>query len=596
MNVKQRLAALRGLLKKNGIQAYIIPSTDAHQSEYVPEFWHRREWISGFSGSAGDVVVTMKNAALWTDGRYFVQATEQLKGSGVQLMKQGFPETPSIAQWLSKQLPKSGKIGVDPRQMSITQYGKLQREFAELNLQLVTIEKNLIDELWSTNRPPAPDGVIQAHSPTYSGESTASKLKRLRKIMQDYSAKAHIITSLDAIAWLFNIRGSDVDHNPVVIGYAIVTDKTAMLFTDLHKITPAVKTAFNRIVSVHPYENFRSHVMKLAHTKDRIWLDPNLTSFWIADLLGKQGKIFFKESPILLFRAEKNSVELRGAREAHIRDGVAMVKFLYWLDKTLGKKRITEMCIADALYGFRSQQKRFVGTSFDTIVGYGAHGAIIHYSATEETNIPLQKKNLVVVDSGAQYLDGTTDITRTLCLGNPTPEHKELFTRVLKGHIQLTLTSFPEGTTGKQLDTIARKALWDVGLNYNHGTGHGVGSYLGVHEGPQSISLRDTGVPLIPGMVCSNEPGYYREGSFGIRTENLVYVIKDKRRSKGKSQFFTFETLTLCPIDRKLIDKRIMNVAEIQWLNAYHARVCKTLTPFLTRQEAAWLVKATLPL
>jgi Xaa-Pro aminopeptidase len=595
MNTRNRLAALRKLLSAYRIHAYIVPSTDAHQSEYVPTFWLRRGWISGFTGSAGDVVVTAQKAALWTDGRYFLQAEAQLAGSGITLMKLGMPGTPTMAAWLGKQLKPGNRVGADPRVFSMGQYQKLKADLKASDIELVSIEQNLIDELW-TDRPPAPDGKIEVHPVTYAGERFQDKLKRVRKAMAEAGVKGHVIAALDCIAWLFNIRGSDVQHNPVVIAYAIVTDKDAMLFTDLAKITPEVRKAFGQSVKVRPYSDFRAALIKLSKSGN-VWADSATTNQWIADLLTPHAKLYSKESPITLMKSLKNAVEIRGARRAHVRDGVAMVRFLYWLDKAAGHEKLTEISIADTLEGFRAKSKLFRGVSFDSIIGYAAHGAIIHYSATPETDVPVKRKGILLVDSGGQYPDGTTDITRTIALSAPTAEQKDQFTRVLKGHIQVVLARFPQGTAGRQIDTLARKSLWDAGYDYNHGTGHGVGSYLSVHEGPQSISFaRDPGVALLPGMVVSNEPGYYEAGKYGIRTENMIYVVKDKNNSRNGKTFLTFENLTMCPIDTRLINPRLLTPEELRYLNSYHAQVRKTLTRFLGKEEAAWLAKATRPI
>ncbi|MCX6600709.1 MAG: aminopeptidase P family protein [bacterium] len=596
MTIKARVAALRALMKKNRLHAYLIPSADAHLNEYVPTFWRRREWISGFTGSAGDVVITLKKAALWTDSRYFLQAGDQLAGSGITLMKLGVPGTPTIPLWLSKQLRKGQRVGVDPRVLSLAQFARLKGELADFSIELVPLERNLVDALWE-DQPPAPVGPVEVHPVKYAGERFQDKIKRVRKAMRDAGARAHVVSALDCVAWLFNIRGSDVQHNPVVIAYAIITEKKATLFVDRKKVTPELRRAFGKSAEIRDYAAFRAALIRLARSGGPVLLDPAATSQWIAGLLSPRTKLILRESPIMLMKAAKNSAELRGMRRAHVRDGVAMVKFLYWLEQSLGRRRISEITIAEKLEELRSRSRLFRGLSFDTIVGYGPHGAVIHYSATPETDVPIRRKGLMIVDSGAQYLDGTTDITRTLCLSAPTLGQKNEYTRVLKGHIQVALTSFPVGASGRQLDTLARKALWDAGLDYGHGTGHGVGAYLSVHEGPQSISNRDTaGTPLAPGMVLSNEPGYYQAGEYGIRIENLVYVTRDKEHSTRERIFLKFENLTLCPIETRPIDTRLLTREELRYFNAYHVRVRRELTRFLTKPEAAWLKKATRPI
>lgn len=596
MKIRQRVAALRVLMVKHRVDAYLAPSTDAHQSEYVPTLWRRREWISGFSGSSGDVVITARSAALWTDGRYFLQAASELAGSGITLMKLGQPGTPTIAGWLSRQLKRGSRVGVDPRLLSGSLYRNLRNDLAKAGIDLVSVETNLIDVLW-IDRPEPPSGTVEPHPVRYSGLSYKNKLKAVRGAMRDAGAGAHVISALDAIAWLFNIRGSDVLHNPVVIAYAIVTAKRALLFVaEPRRVAPEIRRAFGKHVLIRNYSGFRTELQRLSRSRDPVWVDPTATNQWIFDLL-KNARLITSESPITLSKAQKNTVELRGARAAHVRDGAALVRFLHWLDEVVGREPVTEISAADKLLEFRRRSGLFRGLSFDTISGYAEHGAIIHYSATPRTDVRLRRKGLYLIDSGAQYLDGTTDITRTVALGKPTREQRAHFTRVLKGHIQLATQTFPQGTAGRQLDTLARKFLWDAGLDYGHGTGHGVGSYLSVHEGPQSIShSRDTGVPLAPGMICSNEPGYYQPGEYGIRIENLIYVVTDPEHSKSGRMFLTFENLSLCPIDLTLIEPALLTRDEIRYLNAYHAEVRHKLARLLNKKEAAWLAKATRPI
>jgi Xaa-Pro aminopeptidase len=408
------------------------------------------------------------------------------------------------------------------------------------------------------------------------------------------NCQAHVITTLDSIAWLFNIRGTDIPYNPLVISYALVTEKKALLFTPLSKVNKTILRHFGDSIEVLDYANFKKVLKKNISKKDRVWLDPIATNWHIVRLLTGKCEIVLKESPVSSVKAIKNHTELEGIKSAHARDGVAMVKFLMWLDKNLGKSKITEISASDKLEEFRRQQDLYQGPSFHTISAYGPHAAIVHYSATTESDTPLHSKGLFLIDSGGQYLNGTTDITRTLALGNPTAEQKDRFTRVLKGHIQLATARFPMGTAGNQLDTMARKSLWDIGLNYGHGTGHGIGAYLNVHEGPQAISYyRGIGVVLESGMLTSNEPGYYKEGEYGIRIENLIITVKDDSPvSKGKS-FNAFETVTLCPIDLKLIEPKLLSSSEISWLNTYHKNVCDTLSPLLNQTEKTWLNKVT---
>jgi Xaa-Pro aminopeptidase len=596
MHTEQKLNRLRALMKKAGVQAYVVLSTDPHTSEYVPDCWQRRRWISGFTGSAGDVIVTTTAAAFWTDSRYFLQAANELSGSGILLMKQGETGTPDMAKWLSSKLRKGAKVGVDPAIMSHGQYMDLRAALAERGLRLVSIRKNLVDALW-TDQPPMPVDTIQIHPVKYAGERFQAKLKKLRAAMADMDTKAHIITTLDSIAWLFNIRGTDVAYNPLAIAYAIVTDRQAILYTAPAKVTPKLIRAFGKQVQIRPYGEFRKGLKRLAERRQRIWVDSATVNQWVVDTLGTKANLLKKDSPIAMMKACKNPIELQGAHNAHLRDGVAMVNFLCWLEHVMKKGAVTEISAAEKLEEFRAKQDLFRGLSFETISGYAAHGAIVHYASSPETNVQLKPKGIYLIDSGAQYLDGTTDVTRTICLGTPTPEQKDRYTRVLKGHLALAMTRFPEGTTGAQVDTFARKALWDAGLDYGHGTGHGVGSYMGVHEGPQRVSPnRAVNIPLKPGMIISNEPGFYKSGSYGLRVENLMFVTNDKPASKRGRTFYRLQPLTLIPIDTNLIETGLMTDEEITYFNGYHAEVRKRLLPFLDRKTAAWLKRATRPI
>ena len=591
--IPERLQALRHLMEQHKIQAYLVPSTDPHGSEYVPACWQRRQWLSGFTGSAGELVITLQEAGLWTDSRYFLQAEEQLQGTGIRLFKIGLPETPDIPAWLGSVLQPGDAVGIDPRLFSHKEAEKLEKELRTRGLSLKSIEDNLVDAIWE-DRPEFPRAPARPHPLRFAGETVESKLNRVREKMAEVRANAHVVTTLDAIAWLLNIRGNDVEYNPVVISYAIVTEKDARLFIPSYKVTEELRKHLEGQVEIFPYEDFKTHLEQLAHQKTRVWLDAATVSRWVVDVLQNGAELLFKDSPITWFKAIKNETEIEGFRQAHVRDGVAMVKFLHWLEQAVPAGGVTEISAAEQAEKFRREQENYQGPSFHPISAYGAHGAIVHYSATPESDVELQPQGIFLFDSGGQYLDGTTDITRTVALGSPTREQKEHFTRVLKGHIQLALTRFPRNTAGNQLDTIARKPLWDVGLNYGHGTGHGVGSYLNVHEGPQGISYyRGIGVPMEVGMVTSNEPGYYREGAYGIRIENLVLTVKDEDFSSGENEFYTFETITLCPIDLKLVAVEMLTPAERRWLNEYHRRVREVLSPFLDEAERAWLQQAT---
>ena len=590
--IKKRMEALRSLMKKNKIKAYLVPSTDPHQSEYVPVMWERRKWLSGFTGSAGDLAITLKKTGLWTDSRYFLQAEQQLQGSGIDLFKIGIPGVPTIPQWLKKELKAEDKVGFDPRLFSYNETQKLKSFLKEWRIKLTPIEKNLIDNIWQ-DQPPFPKNQIKPHPKKYAGRSIEEKLEMLRQQMKEEKVKAHILTTLDSIAWVFNIRGTDVEFNPVVIAYAIITPKKAMLFTDMEKITRAVRRHLGETVQVYDYDDFRKQLKKLAKSELKVWLDPNSVSYWIVDILKKDCDLFFKESPVTRLKALKNKTEITGAKAAHIRDGVAMVKFLHWLERTVPQGGVTEISASQKLEEFRQELDLYQGPSFETIAGYQEHGAIVHYASTPQTDVELKPRGIFLIDSGGQYLDGTTDITRTIAMGKPTAEQKDRFTRILKGHISLAMTRFPRGTAGNQLDTIARKPLWDINQNYGHGTGHGIGAYLNVHEGPQAISYyRGLGVPLEPGMIISNEPGYYKTGEYGMRVENLIVVVEDKN-GKTTNDFYSFETISFCPIDLNLIDKNLLSARELGWLNSYHKKVKELLSPYLNKDEKEWLTKAT---
>lgn len=593
MTPRDRLTALRRLMDGQGIQAYVVPSSDPHQSEYVPEFWQRRKFLSGFSGSAGDVVVTRTKAGLWTDSRYWLRAASEIDGRAFTLFKAGLPGVLSWQQWLGRELRPGQTVGIDPRLISHREYEALRANLEDRKLRIKPVSRNLVDEVWD-DRPQPPLGRIEVHGLEHAGERVSDKLKRLRARMTEAGAEAHVLSQLDAVAWLFNVRGSDVAFNPVVIAYAIILPRQALLFVDKRKVTADVRRALPKEVKVVAYQAFGAVLNWLAEKKARVWLDEASASQWMVQALRGAGRLILKPSPVAQFKAVKNKTEIAGFRAAHLRDGVAMVKFLHWLGPAVREGGVSELIAAAKCEEFRSRQKNFRGLSFETISSYALHGPIIHYAVSPETDIPLKARGLYLIDSGSQYLEATTDITRTVGLGRPTDWQKECFTRVLKGLIALTTTSFPQGTSGKQLDTISRLPLWEKGLNFIHGTGHGVGTYLNVHEGPQAISYyRCLGVGFEPGMVTTIEPGLYPENEFGLRTENIAVVVKDGERSKAGTKFFTFETLTLCPIDLGMVKVNLLNTQEIAWLNDYQARVRKALSPFLDKDEAAWLARAT---
>ncbi len=592
MNTREKIAALRRLMEKNRLTAYLVPSTDPHQSEYVPECWRRRPWLSGFTGSAGDVLVTRKEAGLWTDGRYFLQAEEELRGSGIQLYKMGEPDVPTIQEYLARTLKKGDVLGADPQVLSLDRARKLERTLQAAGAALALSVENLVDLLW-TDQPPVPAAPIRIQEEKYAGESVRSKLTRLREAMREKKVLAHVLTVLDSIAWLYNIRGRDASYNPVAVAYALVTPKKAFLFIAPAKVPPETARRLGGSVEIRPYHELAGALREMGKRRQRVWIDGETASRWVADLL--QGADLVTEaSPVVLQKARKNPVEIEGMRQAHVRDGAAMVRFLRWLENEVGKDGLTEISAAEKLEEFRALGDLFQAPSFETISGYGGHGAIVHYRVTEQTDVRLRALGIYLVDSGGQYLDGTTDVTRTVLMGGrATREQKDRFTRVLKGHIALARVRFPKGVRGIRLDTLARLPLWEVGLDYHHGTGHGVGSHLNVHEGPQSISWsRDTGAALEPGNILSNEPGYYQTGDYGFRIENLVLVVDAPRPSKNAPPSLGFETLTLVPIDTRLVEPKLLTPEETKWLNDYHRQVEKTLSPMLDGADRRWLKKA----
>jgi Xaa-Pro aminopeptidase len=596
--IPQRLTALRALMEREGVQAYMIPSTDPHHSEYLPDCWKRRQWISGFTGSAGDVVVGTETAGLWTDGRYFLQAADQLMGSGITLMKMGQPDTPSIEKWVGDQLSPGEKFGIDPKLVSVDSAKKMAKELEEKGIEIKYIESNLIDEIW-LDRPSPSNSMIEVLDTAFTGESAADKLDRIRGALAGKNCSYHILGALDTIAWTLNLRGKDIDYNPLFISYAFITPDEAHLFVNTCKVSSEMKEALGERVIIHSYDVFGSFLSGIGSAdpqppESKIWIDPATTNQWIMLKLGEHVTVHQERSPVVDLKSVKNDTELQGMRDAHVQDGIAMVRFLKWLGETVPKGTVTENSAADALEKFRTQGEHFVGLSFNTIAGFADHGAIIHYDPAQATGETFLKPDgIFLVDSGGQYRNGTTDITRTITLGNPTSDQREMFTRVLMGHINLSRTRFPSIYTGRQIEFPARKSLWDAGKNYNHGTGHGVGHYLNVHEGPMSISPRDTGIPLKPGNILSNEPGYYKEGEYGIRIENLVAVIEDEELSSEGMQMLGFDTITMCPIDLELVESSIMTDGEKEWLNSYHRCVFDILSPHLDEEHRAWLEDRT---
>lgn len=615
----EKLSNLRQAMKQAQVDAFIVPSEDPHMSEYPPDCHARREFISGFDGSAGTAVVTTDAAALWTDGRYFLQAEEQL-GPDWVLMRAGSPGVPDIHDWLTSTLKEGSKVGIDPTVHTIDAAEALKKHLEEADIELVSLEVNPVDTAWGDSRPDAPKAGLRIHDMKWAGASPSEKIQNMRAEMKDAGAKALAVTMLDEVAWLLNLRGSDVSYNPVFMSYVLITDTTAQLFVDEAKIDDAIAAHLKDAgVEVRPYEEAFDAVTEIAKQGMNIWMDASKVSFAmkVAAIKGSEkqvggrkrgrgtsgGPVLAKASPVSQAKGVKNAAELAGHVEAHLRDGVALAKFLSWLDATIASgKTLTEVEIDEHLTGQRAAQEGFVEPSFPTIAGAGPNGAVIHYRAQKETCRTVDANTLLLIDSGGQYDCGTTDITRTMHFGTPTEHQKACYTAVLQGHIQLDQAVYPEGTPGCALDTLARTPLWRMGLNYRHGTGHGVGAALNVHEGPQSISHRFGNLqPLLPGMVCSNEPGYYEDGSFGIRIENLFIIVESPTPFRfGGQSYYGSERLTVCPIQKKMMNTDLMTENEINWVNTYHKQVYDAIAPRLEAEQATealeWLKDATSPL
>lgn len=586
-SISERIHALRMWFKPN-IQAFIIPSTDPHLSEYVAPHWKSREWISGFTGSAGTVVITEKKAGLWTDSRYFLQAAEQLQGSGIDLYKEMLPETPSITKFLSDELQPGKSVGIDGKMFSVEQVESMQAELSAKNIQIVFCPDPM-DELWE-NRPPMPESPAFVYDIKYAGKSCSEKIAAIRTELKKKSAESVMLSALDEIAWTLNLRGNDVHCNPVVVSYLLITEKKAVLFIAPEKVTEEVRNYLEKQqIEIQNYSDTEIYLSDLNSSS--ILMNPAKTNYSVFSSVNPQCRIIRGEAPVALLKAIRNKQEIKGIHAAMQRDGVALVKFLRWLESAVPSGTETELSIDRKLHAFRATQDLYVGESFDTIAGYKEHGAIVHYSATEESNATLHPKGFLLLDSGTQYLDGTTDITRTIALGELTTEEKTDYTLVLKGHIALAMAVFPSGTRGAQLDVLARMPLWSHKMNFLHGTGHGVGHFLSVHEGPQSIRMNENPIVLQPGMVTSNEPGVYKGGSHGIRTENLTLVCSAGEGLFG--EYLKFETITLCPICKKGIIKELLTADEVDWLNNYHQQVYEKLSPKLNEEEKAWLKEAT---
>ena len=636
MNINQRLADLREVMRREHLAACIFPSTDPHQSEYVADHWKGREWISGFNGSAGTAVVTLTSAALWTDSRYFLAAEEQLKGTEYQLMKLKIEGTPTIAEWLGKEIMQSrhpyedwSEVAIDGRCSSVNEVKELIADLRKQNGITLRTNFDPLKLIWK-DRPVIPENPVEIYPMEYAGESSRDKIGRIRQALREKHADGMLVAALDDIAWTLNLRGSDVHCNPVFVSYLLISSKSVTLYINKVKLTPEVSAYLKAEgIKVEDYEQVENGLKK--YFEYNILLDLDEVNYRLYEVVRNKGRrdnhpqteIVEDESPVKRMKTVKNEREIAGFRSAMLKDGIAMVKFLCWLnsrgyggakvrryENSFGVETpaesnlappyprtpvppISELSASDKLESLRAEQPLFRGISFDTIAGYGAHGAIVHYEATPETDIPLEPSGLLLLDSGAQYLDGTTDITRTIALGPLTEEMKRVYTLVLKGHIQIELCKFPSGTSGTQIDILARQAMWREGLNYLHGTGHGVGTYLNVHEGPHQFRMEWKPAPLVAGMTITDEPGIYLAGKFGARIENTLLIVPYKETEFGK--FLQFESLTLCPIDKAPILVDMLLPEEIDWLNDYHKMVFDTLSPHLSDDEISWLQEACAP-
>ena len=591
MNINQRLEDLREVMQREHLSAFIFPSTDPHQGEYVPDHWKGREFISGFNGSAGTAVVTLTSAALWTDSRYFLAAEEQLKDTEFQLMKLKMEDTPTIAEWIGKECGAGVEVAIDGMVNSANSVREL---IADLRKQGgITLRTNLdpLEQIWQ-DRPPIPLNPVEEYPLAYAGEAANVKIARIRQALRKLHVDGMLMAALDDIAWTLNLRGTDVHCNPVFVSYLLISSTSVTLYINKEKLTPEVMAYLKgEGVGVDAYENIQKGLKD--YFEYNILLDPDEVNYTLFNAVTRE--VIEAESPVKQMKTIKNSTEIAGFRQAMLKDGIAMVKFLYWLDKQLAEgEALTEISVSEELASLRAEQTLFRGVSFDTIAGYEAHGAIVHYEATPESDVPLKPEGFLLLDSGGQYLDGTTDITRTIALGPVTEEQKKIYTLVLKGHIQLELCKFPSGISGTQLDVLARKDMWRAGMNYLHGTGHGVGSYLNVHEGPHQIRMEWKPAPLVAGMTVTDEPGIYLAGKFGVRIENTLLITHYNETEFGK--FLQFEPLTICPIDKKPIIKEMMLPEEIAWLDQYHRRVLELLSPRLDDDEIEWLQEACAPL
>lgn len=586
MDINQRIEDLREVMRREHLAACIFPSTDPHQSEYVADHWKGREWISGFNGSAGTAVVTLKSAALWTDSRYFIAAEEQLKGTEYQLMKLKIEGTPTIAEWIGQECGPGAEVSVDGMVNSANEVKELVADLRKQGGITLRTNFDALSLIWR-NRPPIPENPVELYPMAYAGESAHDKIARIRQALRKEHADGMLVSALDDIAWTLNLRGSDVHCNPVFVSYLLISTNRVVLYINKVKLSQEIVDYLKAEgVEVAAYEDVKKGLKD--YFEYNILLDPNEVNYTLYKVVTRE--IVEAESPIKRMKTVKNATEIADFRSAMLKDGIAMVKFLKWLKPAVEAGGQTEISVSDKLESLRAEQPLYRDISFDTIAGYQAHGAIVHYEATPETDIPLKPEGFLLLDSGAQYLDGTTDITRTIALGPLTEEQKRVYTLVLKGHIQIELCKFPSGASGTQIDILAREAMWREGLNYLHGTGHGVGTYLNVHEGPHQFRMEWKPTPLVEGMTITDEPGIYLAGKFGARIENTLLITPYKETEFGK--FLQFESLTLCPIDKDPLIREMLLQEEIDWLNAYHQHVFDVLSPHLDGDEIEWLSKA----
>lgn len=589
---RNRLSAVRAVMNKRGIDALIVPAADPHLGEYVPDHWRVIRWLTGFSGSAGTVVITSKFAGLWTDSRYFIQAAGQLRDSGFELVRMKVPHTPEYIDWLAENLKRGSLAAVDGRLISVSVAGLLRGQLREKGIRL-SLRSDLITAVWH-DRPPLPDEEAFELPTQFAGESRKEKIYRVRERMKAMSADYQLLTACDDVMWLLNIRGRDVAYSPLLLSFAIVSNDQVIFFADEEKIPAAMKAEFDRDgVVLLPYE-ITASVLRSLPAGSRLLLSPSTTSAALRGAVPVAVKVIHDLSIPTRLKAIRNETEIKNLREVMIRDGVALTRFFIWLENSIGREKITELSATAKLESLRMEQEGCIGPSFATIAAFNDHSALPHYVPSYESDAILEQSGIFLLDSGGQYYGGTTDITRTVALGRPDPDMRKHFTLALRGTIDLALAKFPYGTRGYQLDLLARKALWDNGLNYGHGTGHGVGSFLNVHEGPQTIGSSASGdlkTLIEPGMVTSDEPAVYLEGKYGFRTENLILCVNDTVSDYGS--FLGFETLTLCFIDRELTDTSLLDDAELQWLNDYHRRVFNMLSDRLKPDEREWLGRKT---